>query len=195
MRAKHFFAHAASKALALAATVMMMSAAFTSCSKDSDDDNGGLPEPKAQTVSIDGAEKPILKAEYQDRADGNYQFRLYLSADCKEKVKIDLNKNLHMTGSPINLTKREEKHDGKYYWWVSYYKPNGNRLISAFSRPEELYNSGEKIDPVFTTGTLTMSGSPDGTINIVLKNGRVKGEDNKEHTLTINYSGSMTKVK
>ena len=138
MRAKHFFANAASKALALAATVMMMSAAFTSCSKDSDDDNGGLPTPKAQTVTIDGAEKPILKAEYKDNADGNYQFRLYLSADGKEKVKID---------------------------------------------------------PVFTTGTLTMSGSPDGTINIVLKNGRVKGEDNKEHTLTINYSGSMTKVK
>ena len=39
MRAKHFFANAASKALALAAAVVMMSAAFTSCSKDNDDDN------------------------------------------------------------------------------------------------------------------------------------------------------------
>ena len=195
MRAKNFFANAASKALALAATVMMMSAAFTSCSKDSDDDNGGLPEPKAQTVSIDGAEKPILKAEYQDRADGNYQFRLYLSADGKEKVKIDLNKNLHMTGSPINLTKREKKHDGQWYWWVAYIKPDDTKLISAFSKPEELYDPGDEIKPVFTTGTLTTSGSFDGTINIVLKNGRVKGEDNKEHTLTISYSGSMTKVE
>ena len=195
MRAKHFFANAASKALALAATVMMMSAAFTSCSKDSDDDNGGLPEPKAQTVTIDSAEKLILKAEYQDNADGNYGLFLYLAADGVERVQIELNKDLHMTGSPINLTKREKKHDGQWYWWVAYFKPDDTKLISAFSKPEELYDPGDEIKPVFTTGTLTMSGSFDGTINIVLKNGRVNGEDNKEHTLTISYSGSMTKVE
>ena len=190
MSKKLFLASVAKAAFALAAAVMM-SAAFTSCSKDSDDN-----EPKfTNTVTIDDVEKPIVKAEYEDNADGNYGLFLYLAADGVERVQIELNKDLHMTGSPINLTKREEKHDGKFYWWVSYYKPNGNRLISAFSQPEELYNSGEKIDPVFTTGTLTMSGSFDGTINIVLKNGRVNGEDNKEHTLTINYSGSMTKVK
>lgn len=191
MRAKHFFANAASKALALAAAVVMMSAAFTSCSKDNDDN-----EPKfTNTVTIDDVEKPIVKAEYEDNADGNYGLFLYLAADGVERVQIELNKDLHMTGSPINLTKREKKHDGQWYWWVAYIKPDDTKLISAFSKPEELYDPGDEIKPVFTTGTLTTSGSFDGTINIVLKNGRVKGEDNKEHTLTINYSGSMTKVK
>ena len=194
MKTKTIFASAAKAAFALAA-VVMMSAAFTSCSKDSDDDNGGLPEPKAQTVTIDGVEKTICKAEYADENDGNYILYLHLSAESTEGVGFQLNKKLHMTGNPITLTEKEKKHDGKWYWSISYNNPQGLRLISAFSRPEELYNSGEKIDPVFTTGTLTMSGSFDGTINIVLKNGRVKGEDNKEHTLTINYSGSMTKVK
>ena len=186
MRAKHFFANAASKALALAAAVMMMSAAFTSCSKDSDDDNGGLPTPKAQTVTIDGAEKPILKAEYQDNADGNYQFRLYLSADGKERVRFELNKDLHMSGSPVDLTKRGKGQGFECYWMVEYYKSDGTQLIDSYGAP------GEDDYPVFTTGTLTVSGSFDGTINIKLENGRVKGKDGKEHTLTISYSGKIT---
>ena len=186
MRAKHFFANAASKALALAAAVMMMSAAFTSCSKDSDDDNGGLPTPKAQTVAIDGVEKPILKAEYEDEADGDYILYLYLSTNHKEKVKFELNKDLHITGKPINLTKKEEKHDGKWYWAVQYYKPDDTKFIRTFGDPD-----APEI-PVFTTGTLTMSGLPTAIINIKLENGRVKGSDGKKHTLTLSYSGTMT---
>ena len=190
MSKKLFLASAAKAAFALAA-VVMMSAAFTSCSKDNDDN-----EPKfTNTVTIDDVEKPIVKAEYEDNADGNYGLFLYLAADGVERVQIELNKDLHMTGSPINLTKREKKHDGQWYWWVAYIKPDDTKLISAFSKPEELYDPGDEIKPVFTTGTLTTSGSFDGTINIVLKNGRVNGEDNKEHTLTISYSGSMTKVE
>ena len=145
-----------------------------------------LPEPKAQTVTLDGAEKPILKAEYKDRNDGDYFLFLYLSADGKEKVEIDLNKELHITGSPIDLTEKEKKHDGKCYWVVEYYKPNGNKLIETWANPGY-------IIPVFTTGTLTISGSFEN-INIRLENGRVEGEDGKEHTLTISYSGTMEKV-
>ena len=185
MRAKHFFANAASKALALAATVMMMSAAFTSCSKDSDDDNGGLPTPKAQTVTIDGAEKPILKAEYDDEGDGDYNLYLYLSTNHKEKVKFELNKDLHITGKPINLTKKEESHEGKWYWVVQYYKPDDTKFINTFGDPDSK-------DPVFNTGTLTMSGLPTAIINIKLENGRVKGSDGKKHTLTLSYNGTMT---
>ena len=144
-----------------------------------------LPEPKAQTVTIDGAERPILKAEYKDRNDGDYFLFLYLSADGKEKVEIDLNKELHITGSPIDLTEKEKKHDGKCYWVVEYYKPNGNKLIETWANPGY-------IIPVFTTGTLTMSGSFEN-INIKLENGRVEGEDGKEHTLVLSYSGKMTK--
>ncbi|MGP1610281.1 MAG: hypothetical protein ACTTGW_01445 [Candidatus Cryptobacteroides sp.] len=189
MNKKIFFARAASKALTLAAAAMMMSAAFTACSKDSDNDNGGgtpEPEPKAQTVTLDGVENSIVKAEYEDEGNGNYFLYLNLSADGKEGVAIQLNKDLHITGSPIKLTEKEKKHDGKWYWSIEYNKSAGTRLINTSGEPG-------RAEPVFTTGTLTVSGSLDGTLNIKLENGRVKGEDGKEHTLTVSYSGKMDK--
>ena len=185
MKQNNFFANAANKALALAAAVMMMSAAFTSCSKDSDDDNGDLPTPKAQTVTIDGVEKPILKAEYEDNTCDNYDLYFYLSADRKENVLIQLNKDLHMTGNPITLTEKEESHEGKWYWAVDYKIKDDVYLIETLGKPGT-------DDPVFTTGTLTVSGSPKAIINIKLENGRVKGSDGKKHTLTLSYSGTMT---
>ena len=185
MKQNNFFANAANKALALAAAVMM-SAAFTSCSKDSDDDNGSLPTPKAQTVTIDGVEKPILKAEYEDNTYGNYDLYFYLSADRKKNVLIQLNKDLHMTGKPINLTKKEESHEGKWYWAVDYKIKDDVYLIETLGKPGT-------DDPVFSTGTLTVSGLPTAIINIKLENGRVKGSDDKEHTFTLSYNGTMTK--
>ena len=190
MNKKTFFANVASKALALAA-VVMMSAAFTACSSSNNDDDGGggtppPPSPKAGTVTLDGAEKPILKAEYKDKADGNYILYFYLSDDHKEKVIMQLNKDLHMTGHAFDLTKREEEHSGKWYWSVEYYKPDDTKLIDTYGRP------GYSI-PVFKTGTLTISGSPESTINIKLGNGRVEGLDGKEHTLVLSYSGTMEK--
>ena len=185
MKQNNFFANAANKALALAAAVMM-SAAFTSCSKDSDDDNGALPTPKAQTVTIDGVEKPILKAEYEDNTYGNYDLYFYLSADRKKNVLIQLNKDLHMTGKPINLTKKEESHEGKWYWAVDYKIKDDVYLIETLGKPGT-------DDPVFSTGTLTVSGLPTAIINIKLENGRVKGSDGKKHTLTLSYKGKMNK--
>ena len=187
MRAKHFFANAASKALALAATVMMMSAAFTSCSKDSDDDNGGLPTPKAQTVTIDGVEKPILKAEYEDKLNGNYFLFLYLSANSKEKIELHLNKDLHMSGSPVVLTKREKKHEGgKLYWVADYHNPDKSLFTNTTGDPDS--NSD-----LYLTGTLTVTGDPkSGKVSIKLENGRVKTNDRQERTLTVRYSGTMT---
>ena len=187
MRIKQFFANAASKALALAATVMM-SMAFTACSSDNNDEPKPKPEMFSNTVTLDGVEKPILKAKYDDRGKGNYFLYLNLSADGKERVTIQLNKNLHITGSPIKLTEKEKKHKGKWYWAVNYYGDDGKRIIHTYGDP-----SSE--DPVFNTGTLTMSGSPESTINIKLENGRVKGTDGKEHTLAISYSGKMTEKK
>ena len=182
MRTKKFFASAAKTAFALAAA-MMMSTAFTSCSKDNDD----KPEPKfTNTVTIDGVEKPIVKAEYKDMLNGNYALYLYLSADGKERVRFELNKDLHMSGSPVDLTKRGKGQGFECYWMIEYYKSDGTQLIDSYGAP------GEDDYPVFTTGTLTVSGSFDGTINIKLENGRVKGKDGKEHTLTISYSGKIT---
>ena len=182
MRTKKFFASAAKAAFALAAA-MMMSTAFTTCSKDNDD----KPEPKfTNTVTLDGVEKAILKAEYKDMLNGNYALYLYLSADGKERVRFELNKDLHMSGSPVDLTKRGKGQGFECYWMIEYYKSDGTQLIDSYGAP------GEDDYPVFTTGTLTVSGSFDGTINIKLENGRVKGKDGKEHTLTISYSGKIT---
>ena len=187
MKRNNFFAKAASKALALATTVMM-SVAFTACSSSNDEPTPEpLPKPTGTgTVTLDDAEKPILMAEYQDKADGNYILYFYLSDDHKEKVIMQLNKDLHMTGHAFNLTKREEEHSGKWYWSVEYYKPDDTKLIDTYGRP------GYSI-PVFKTGTLTISGSPESTINIKLENGRVKGTDGKEHTLVLSYSGPIRK--
>ena len=192
MSKKIFFASAAKAAFALAA-VVIMSLAFAACGSDNDDDGGGggipdtsLPEPKAQTVTIDGVEKPIVNAEYIDEKGGDYSLYLYLSADRKEKVIIFLNKDLHMTGSPVDLTKKEKEHKGKFYWTVNYYDANGKRIIETWGKPDR------QDYPVFKTGTLTMSGDPKGTINIKLENGRVKGTNGKEHTLILSYSGKMT---
>ena len=189
MSKKIFFASAAKAAFALAA-VVIMSLAFAACGSDNDDDGGGggipdtsLPEPKAQTVTIDGTNKPIVTAEYKDATGGNYRLFLYLSVDRKEKVILYLNKDLHMTGKPIYLTKKEAKHVGNY-WGVDYYDADGKQIIDTFGEPGT-------SNPVFTTGTLTMSGSPTGTINIKLENGCVKDTDGKEHTLAMSYSGKM----
>ncbi|EHO68901.1 hypothetical protein [Segatella maculosa] len=186
MKTKQFLASAAKAAFALA-VVVMMSAVFTACSKDNDDDNP--PAPKTQVVALDGVEKPIVNAEYIDEKDGNYSLYLYLSADRKERVIITLNKDLHMTGSPVKLTEKEKKHTGKWYWGVEYDKPDGTILIDTWGNPSE------DDYPVFTTGTLTISGSPESTINIKLENGLVKGKDGKEYSLTISYSGPMTEKK
>ena len=182
MKRQTIFASAAKAAFALAA-VVMMSTVFTSCSKDNDEPK---PEPKANTVTIDGAERPIVKAEYADMDDGDACLDLYASDDDNKMVEIQLNKDLHMTGSAIDLTQKEANHDGNYNWLIEYDKPDGTTLIYTYGRP------GNE-DPVFTTGTLTISGSPESTLNIRLENGRVKGKDGAEHTLTISYSGTMTK--
>ena len=183
MKRQTIFASAAKAAFALAA-VVMMSTVFTSCSKDNDEPK---PEPKANTVTIDGAERPIVKAEYADMDDGDYCLDLYASDDDNKMVEIQLNKDLHITGSPIDLTKKEKEHDGKWYWSVDYYKPGDTKLINTFGEPGS-------STPVFTTGTLTISGSPESTLNIKLENGRVKSTDGKEHTITLSYSGKMTKA-
>ena len=182
MKATSFFASAAKAAFTLAA-VVMMSAVFTSCSKDSDEPE---PEPKfTNTVTFGGVEKPIVKAEYEDEGNDNYTLYLYLSADLKKRVAMQLNKDVHMTGSPVKLTEKEKKHDGKWYWVVDYYTADGTLLINTFGKSDDTQY------PVFTTGTLTISGSPESTLNIKLENGRVKDINGNEHTITMSYGGPM----
>ena len=183
MKRNNFFAKAAGRTLALAATVMMMSAAFTACSSDNDEPKpDSKPELKAQTVIIDGKEKPVLSAEYRNEGGGNYYLYLNLNADGSEYIILAVNQSLHITGTPVKLT---QKQNYSWSWEVSYMTSEGKHPFYASGKLTETQL------PVFTTGTLTVSGSPIGTINIKLVNGRVKGKDGKEHTFTASYSGTM----
>ena len=162
----------------------MISAAFVGCSKDSNDDNRltTLSEPKPNTVVLNGRERPVLSAEYRNEGGGNYYLYLNLNADGSEYIILAVNQSLHITGTPVKLT---QKQNYSWSWEVSYVTSEGKYPF---------YASGKLTEtelPVFTTGTLTVSGSPIGTINIKLVNGRVKGEDGKEHTFTASYSGTM----
>ena len=183
MSKKLFLASVAKAAFALAAAVMM-STVFTSCSKDSDNDD----EKKfTNTVTFGGMEKSIVKAEYEDEGNGDYKLFFYLEAVGAERVEIQLNKGLHMTGTPINLKEKEEKHSG-LYWGVTYFTPDGETFFNTFAGPSSPI-------PVFKDGTLTVNGDPVAGIKLKLENGLVVGKDDNEHTITMNYSGQMTEKK
>ena len=184
MSKKNFLVSAAKAAFALAA-VVMMSAVFTSCSKDDDDDDA---KKFTNTVTFGGMEKPIVKAEYEDRGSGNYKLFFYLVEEgSAERVEFQLNKGLHMNGTPVKLTEKEEKHSG-LYWGVAYYTPDGEQFFNTFAGPSSPI-------PVFSDGTLTVNGDPVTGIRIKLENGLVIGKDDNEHTITMSYSGKMTEKK
>ena len=178
---KRFFASCAKTLFALAA-VVMMSTAFTSCSKDNNDDDGG--GVGVATVTIDGIEKTVVRTEYEEKSDGNYEIYFYM--DNEESVRMNFNKDLHVTGNPIDLRKKEEEQGDKFCWFIFFYQTNGQALFSGSGYPKGSWS-------VFKEGTLTMSGSPVENINIKLENGRIMGEDNKEHTITLSYSGKIHK--
>lgn len=185
MSKKLFLASVAKAAFALAA-VVMMSTVFTSCSKDSDNDDDA--KKFTNTVTFGGMEKPIVKAEYEDRDGGDYKLFFYLVEEGSvERVEIQLNEDLHMTGKPINLKEKEKKHSG-LYWGVTYFTPDGETFFNTFAGPSSPI-------PVFKDGTLTVNGDPVAGIKLRLENGLVVGKDDNEHTFTMSYSGKMTKKK
>ena len=186
MKTKQFLASCAKATFALA-TVVMMSAVFTSCSKDNDDNNGELPDAKPNTVVIDGKERKVVSAEYRSREGVSYYLYLNLNASGSEYITFAVNESLHVTGKPIDLTQKE----GNVLdpWEISYVMPNGEHFF---------FSSGDPVRsqlPVFGTGTLTINGSVLSTISILLKNGRVVGKNGKECTFTLNYSGKLTSFK
>ena len=170
---------------------MVMSLALITSSNDDKEKMRPL-QPKP-TTTLDGVDKPVLQAVCQDEDNDDYSLFLTLSADGREKMELQLNKDLHMRGRDIKLTEREEKNIGQYYWSVTYTNSNNQPIFETLSDPDELSAPLDPPKPVFISGTLTVTGTPDSTICIVLKNGRVAGFDNNEHSITLNYKGKMKK--
>ena len=183
MTTKQFLASCAKATFALAA-VVMMSAVLTSCSKDNDD--APMPEPKTNTVVVDGKEATIEKAQFKKKSPSStiYAVAFTLSGTPQKELVLVLDDTYHMNGKPIDLTKKEGKMIDKLYWGVVY-TVDGKKLIDASGSPKETQK------PVFTTGTLTVSKTRQGTINIVLANGRVNDVNGKERTLTLNYEETL----
>ena len=186
MKTTSFFASCAKAAFALAA-VVMMSAVFTSCSKDSDDDN--LPEPKAQTVTFDGTEMKIKKAILNHVVKETYWLGLELE-DGKEAtdVLISLKPSKH-NGKQINLTeqKTEDESDG---WSVTVLK-GSKWLCCGQETKKDLYK--------FSSGTMYLNVNPvTMEVEVQLTGGKIKTTaeyfgDGKEHTLAISYKGIAEK--
>jgi hypothetical protein len=182
MKTKNLLASALSQVLTLA-TVLMISLAFTACGSDNDKAPEPLPAPKPKTITLDGVEKSVTSAQYKDNGDGNYT--LYLNIGSNEYIEFVLNKTFHATDKAIDLAQKEKNHPGAY-WSVSYLKDDV-RVIYADGQP------GGAL-PVFTTGTLTASGTPGGAFDIKLENGRVVDTDGNEHTLVLSYEGPVEQI-
>lgn len=146
------------------------------------------------TVTIDGVKKSILSTKfiggYGD--DNAFVVYLYLSSDKKEYVEVRGNKNLHANYEPIGLSKKEEKHEGQWYWGVIYTKEGSGK--------EKFWTSGNPLDgyALFSSGRMNIYGDPRTSRKICGINlfyGKVtdtKHGDGQEHTITIDYHHERT---
>ncbi len=146
-------------------------------------------------VTIDGEKKTILSTDFlRGNGDDNaFAVYLYLSSDKKEYVQVRGNKNLHATYDNIWLYKKEEKHEGQWYWDVIYTKEGYGK--------DKFWASGNPLGGYarFSSGYMTIYGDPRTSRKICginLSNGKVtdtKHGDGQEHTITIDYKHERTK--
>ena len=181
MRTTSFLASAAKAAFALAA-VVMMSAVFTSCSKDSDDDN-----PKGNIMTFDNVEIKIEKAELLHIKEDIYWLGLTLEAGKEATdVIIALSTSMH-NGKQINLTEQKIVESG---WAVTVLKDT-KWLCSGQEAKSDDYK--------FSSGTMKLNVDPTTKkAEVWLTGGKIKTTskyfgDGKEHTLAISYNGTAEK--
>jgi len=185
MKTTSFLTSAAKAAFALAA-VVMMSAVFTSCSKDSDDDDV---KKFTNTVTLDGTEIKIKKAILNHIVKETYWLGLELE-DGKEAtdVLISLKPSKH-NGKQINLTeqKTEDESDG---WSVTVLK-GSTWLCCGQETKSDIYK--------FSSGTMYLNVNPvTMEVEVQLTGGKIKTTakylgDGKEHTLAFSYKGTAVK--
>lgn len=149
---------------------------------------GGSTPVFTNTVTLDGVTMPILSAAIDKsdlEEDNNYDIYIFLSEDKTKYVNI-MASGMHHNGKTLDLTRKENEHDG-WYWAVAMYNPN--LLFNTFADPGEGY-------PVFLSGTLLVKRIGTGTeFEITLKDGKVKGEgengDGFEHTVSLDFKGEL----
>ena len=144
--------------------------------------------PGGGEIILDGVTMPITGAGIDEDYlnEGHYNIVLYVTETMGVTIMAD---KAYHDGKTIDLTKKEPEHDG-WYWSFECYNPK--LIFDTYGEPGTSY-------PVFMSGTLSVKslGSEDGkpVFEIVLKNGKVKGEgeygDGKEHTISLNFKGSM----
>ncbi len=150
---------------------------------------GGGDTPGGGEIILDGVTMPITDAiidEYEFNL-GHYEIILFVSENRGVSIMAD---KVYHDGKTIDLTKKEPKHDDGWYWSVEFYNPG--LIFDTYGEPGTGY-------PVFMSGTFNVKslGSEDGkpVFEIVLKNGKVKGEgeygDGLEHTISMNYRGTL----
>lgn len=183
---KRFF-NVASK-LFMFALVVVASAALSSCSKDEDD----APPTKPNTIMINRKEKQILRAEWVSSDFNSRRFSLVLSETTSERVEIAFVEDRHLN-KDLDLSKREELSSENAYWELDYKGEDGEDLFTTWGKSEAGYKEGSFIYPVFERGMLNISTSDGNHFKVMLKDGRVKGDDGNFYDISINYEGSIEK--
>ena len=149
------------------------------------------------SIVIDGVSKSIENiclVESYYRAD-KYDFRV--SFDGKEdNLQIQLEGEEHV-GKDVDLSKKEEKGAEYQGWWWGIYFWGNDFDFFADGCPVVLSDSASPFP--FESGTLSVKNlGEDGngvpTIQISLKNGKVKGTDEEIHSVELNFKGKVNLV-
>ena len=147
----------------------------------------------ANYLMIDGVSKKVESTIlnvycYQDN---KYQIIFYLE-EVDESFELEFDGESHL-GKDVDLSQKDPIDEPGWFWVVNYYgyDDEGNPLtIETNGDPDsEAY-------PAFESGTMyteNLGQDEDGvpTLRLVIKNGKVKGSDDKIHTIALNYKSKI----
>ncbi len=138
------------------------------------------PQPKEGYVTLNQVDRKILKAEYEDKGNHYYEMRFTLEGNHKLVLYAS---GMYHFDRPINLGISEIPHPD--YWKVVC--KEGNRgIIDAGGGPFDNHT--------FSKGTLNITGSVLGNIDITIDNGVVY-EGGYMQTLLMHYKGKIRNIE
>ena len=184
---KRNFLVCSAKYIFVLASVVIMSMAFSACSKDDKDDG---PQLKANVLTVGNREAPVKKVVCYKNDEGIYKIKVFFDDDEMEEVRFIVKEDLYFN-KKIDLSKKK---DADSYWEVMYDDPTGSRKIDTWSKPDHKYGEGEEIYPVFEKGSLFITKKSADNIYIKLE-GRVEGTTKGVmYDISLLYQGKMTVV-